>query len=148
MKKQYTSYQETMAFLEQAQEKYPELIRVHSIGTTWEGRPIMMATLSANIETADSKPALLFTGTIHAREWIGNELAIKFIDNVLTNIDHNPSIQQALSRNTLYMVPCLNPDGFEYSRTHFSFWRKNRRDNGDGTFGVDLNRNFGVRFKR
>ncbi len=47
------------------------------------------------------------------------------------------------------MVPCLNPDGFEYSRKHFSFWRKNRRDNGDGTFGgVDLNRNFGINFHR
>ncbi|HFU76580.1 MAG TPA: peptidase, partial [Arcobacter sp.] len=33
---------------------------------------------------------------------------------------------------------------FEYSRSHFSFWRKNKRDNGDGTFGVDLNRNFSV----
>jgi hypothetical protein len=148
MKKQYSSYQDTMEFLQQAQEKYPELIRVHSIGTTWEGRPIMMATISTNVETADEKPALLFTGTIHAREWIGNELALKFIHYVLENVNHNPSIQQALGRNTLYMVPCLNPDGFEYSRTHFSFWRKNRRDNGDGTFGVDLNRNFGIRFKR
>jgi len=48
----------------------------------------------------------------------------------------------------LYIVPCLNPDGFEYSREHFSFWRKNRRDNGDGTFGVDLNRNFSIGFKK
>jgi hypothetical protein len=53
---------------------------------------------------------------------------------------------EILSKNTLYIVPCLNPDGFEYSRNHFSFWRKNRRDNKDGTFGVDLNRNFSVGF--
>jgi hypothetical protein len=44
------------------------------------------------------------------------------------------------------MVPCANPDGFEYSRNHFSFWRKNRRKNADGSFGVDLNRNFSVGF--
>ena len=48
----------------------------------------------------------------------------------------------------MYMVPCLNPDGFEYSRLHYSFWRKNRRDNGDGTFGIDLNRNFDVNFRK
>ena len=44
------------------------------------------------------------------------------------------------------MVPCANPDGYEYSRNHFAFWRKNRRRNEDGSFGVDLNRNFSVGF--
>ncbi len=55
---------------------------------------------------------------------------------------------EVLTYNTLYLVPCLNPDGFEYSRKHFSFWRKNRRDNGDGTFGVDLNRNFSIGYRK
>lgn len=46
------------------------------------------------------------------------------------------------------MVPCANPDGYEYSRNHFSFWRKNRRQNADGTYGVDLNRNFPIGFTK
>ena len=46
------------------------------------------------------------------------------------------------------MVPCVNPDGYEYSRNHFSFWRKNRRQNADGTYGVDLNRNFPIGFNK
>ena len=37
----------------------------------------------------------------------------------------------------------LNPDGHQYSVTTNRLWRKNRRNNGDGTFGVDLNRNYG-----
>lgn len=148
MKKQYTSYQQTIDFLEKAVGEHPHLIRVQSIGSTWENRPIMMATISLDVEYADQKPAMLYTGTIHAREWIGNELAIKFIEYVIENYQYDPRLKEALTRNTLYMVPCLNPDGFEYSRNHFSFWRKNRRDNGDGTFGVDLNRNFGVRFRK
>ena len=148
MKKQYTSYQQTIDFLEQAVGAHPHLIRVSRIGKTWEERPILMVTLSLDVEYADQKPALLYTGTIHAREWIGNELAIKFIEYVIDHYQYDPRLKEALTRNTLYMVPCLNPDGFEFSRNHFSFWRKNRRDNGDGTFGVDLNRNFAVRFKK
>ncbi|MEP2651840.1 MAG: M14 family zinc carboxypeptidase, partial [Paraglaciecola sp.] len=147
MKKQYFSYKETMAFLGDAARDYPDLIKVQSIGNTWEGRPIMLATISLDVHNADKKPALLYTGTIHAREWIGIELANSFIKYIIDNYQFNPKLQDALTRNTLYIVPCLNPDGFEYSRTHFSFWRKNRRNNGDGTYGVDLNRNFGVRFK-
>lgn len=148
MKKQYTSYKETINFLQQCAQQYPDLIKVESIGETWEKRPIMMATISFDVSTAEKKPALLYTGTVHAREWIGIELANSFIQYIIDNYQFNPKLQHALSRNTLYIVPCLNPDGFEYSRTHFSFWRKNRRNNGDGSFGVDLNRNFAVRFKK
>lgn len=148
MKKQYASYQETIDFLTEAMGQHPQLIRIHSIGETWEKRPIMMATLSQDVAYAGSKPALLYTGSIHAREWIGNELAIKLIKYIIDNYKFNPQLLSALTRSTLYIVPCLNPDGFEYSRKHFSFWRKNRRNNGDGTFGVDLNRNFGVRFRK
>lgn len=148
MKKQYASYQETIDFLNQAALEYPNLIRINSIGETWERRPIMMATISQDVADADLKPAMLYTGSIHAREWIGNELAIKFISYIIDNYKFNPKLLSAITRSTLYIVPCLNPDGFEYSRNHFSFWRKNRRDNGDGTFGVDLNRNFDVRFRQ
>ena len=148
MKQQYISYQENIDFLKQAMGEHPDLIRLQSIGETWEGRPIMMVTISQDVAYADEKPALLYTGTIHAREWIGIELATRFVRYIIENYKVNPRLLRALTRNTLYMVPCLNPDGFEYSRRHFSFWRKNRRDNGDGTFGVDLNRNFSVRFRK
>ncbi|MBD1582107.1 M14 family zinc carboxypeptidase [Pseudoalteromonas sp. S16_S37] len=148
MKIQYASYQDTIDFLQKSMSEHPHLIRLQSIGETWEGRPIMLVTVSLDVTYADDKPALLYTGSIHAREWIGNELAIKFIQYVIDNYRFNPKLQTALTRNTLYMVPCLNPDGFEYSRNHFSFWRKNRRNNGDGTFGVDLNRNFDAKFMR
>ncbi|MGM0518145.1 MAG: M14 family zinc carboxypeptidase [Campylobacterota bacterium] len=146
MKQQYKSYEQTCEFLKDCQKNYPHLITIESIGKTWEQRDIMLATISLHVENANLKPALLYTGTIHAREWIGNELAVSFIDYILNNYETNPEILQILTHNTLYIVPCLNPDGFEYSKNHFSFWRKNRRDNKDGTFGVDLNRNFSIGF--
>jgi len=148
MKQQYKSYKQTCEFLQECVINYPDIISIKSIGKTWEDRDIMLATISLNVENADLKPAMLYTGTIHAREWIGNELAVSFIDYLLKNHNSNPKILRTLRRNTLYIVPCLNPDGFEYSKSHFSFWRKNRRDNKDGTFGVDLNRNFSVGYQK
>jgi hypothetical protein len=148
MKQQYKSYQESCDFLSECVKNYPNLITVQSIGKSYEGRDILLATLSLNVAYADMKPALLFTGTVHAREWIGNELGIEFIQFLLKNYNNNPEVRKTLTYNTLYLVPCLNPDGFEYSRLHFSFWRKNRRDNGDGTFGVDLNRNFPIGYRK
>ena len=148
MKQQYKSYQQTCDFLKDCVKKYPDIIKIESIGKTWEDRDILLATISLNVENADLKPAMLYTGTVHAREWIGNELAVSFIDYLLSNYSSNPKVLRTLTKNTLYIVPCLNPDGFEYSRTHFSFWRKNRRNNGDGTFGVDLNRNFSIGYQK
>jgi hypothetical protein len=148
MKQQYKSYEQTCDFLKECMRNHPNLIKIKSIGKTHEDRDIMLATVTLNVENSSLKPALLYTGTIHAREWIGNELAIAFIDYLLNNYDKNPRILETLTKNTLYIVPCLNPDGFEYSNSHFSFWRKNRRDNGDGTFGVDLNRNFSIGYQK
>jgi hypothetical protein len=148
MKKQYKSYAQTQEFLKECVLKHPEIIQIESIGKTWEDRKIMLAKVSLHVKSADLKPALLYTGTIHAREWIGNELAISFIEYLLENYQTNPQILEAITKNCLYIVPCLNPDGFEYSRKYFSFWRKNRRNNADGTYGVDLNRNFSVGFHK
>ena len=146
MKKQYMSYQESLDFLDMMEKAHPDLIKIIKIGTTFEGRDIVLAKISKNVETADEKPALLYTGSVHAREWIGHELALKFIDYVAKNQNVDPELEKSLTESTIYMVPCLNPDGYEYSRKHFSFWRKNRRKNHDGTIGVDLNRNFSIGF--
>ena len=146
MRQQYTSYDECVDFFKSAQASNPNLFQVESIGKTWEDRDIIAVSITKNVKDAGKKPALFYTGTIHAREWIGIELSLSFAKYILEHIDYDPQLNDILDRTTLYMVPCANPDGFEYSRNHFAFWRKNRRKNGDGTFGVDLNRNFSVGF--
>jgi len=142
----YRSYDASTTIFKELEAEYPKYFKIESIGQTWEKRDINLITISKNIKTANSKPALFYTGTIHAREWIGHELAIEFASYVLRNLETDPTLQTYLSESTIYMVPCANPDGYEYSRNHFSFWRKNRRQNMDGTYGVDLNRNFPIGF--
>ena len=146
MRQQYSSYNECIDFFRSAQSLNPNLFKVESIGRTWEGREIIAVSITKDIDKHLDKPALFFTGTIHAREWIGIELSLSFAKYILDHIEYDPQLNAILDRSTLYMVPCANPDGFEYSRNHFSFWRKNRRKNADGSFGVDLNRNFSIGF--
>ena len=146
MREQYSSYDECVEFFKEAEISNPNLFKVQTIGKTWENREIIAVSVTKNIDKHLDKPALFFTGTIHAREWIGIELSISFAKYIIEHIDYDPQLNEILDRATLYMVPCANPDGFEYSRNHFSFWRKNRRKNADGSFGVDLNRNFSVGF--
>ncbi len=148
MRQQYSSYDECVTFFKEAQRKNPELVKVESIGKTWEERDIIAVTITKNVESNLEKPALFFTGTIHAREWVGIEVSLSFAKYILEHIEYEPILNSILDKSTLYMVPCANPDGFEYSRNHFSFWRKNRRKNLDGSYGVDLNRNFEIGFSK
>ncbi|WP_457596425.1 M14 family zinc carboxypeptidase [Hydrogenimonas sp.] len=146
MKQLYHSYEEAVALFRELASRRPDLFAVEVIGQTWEKRDIIAVTISQNVHSAGSKPALFYTGTIHAREWIGLELAIGFAQYVDRNIAYDHDLQEVFDKAAIYMVPCANPDGFEYSRNHFSFWRKNRRQNADGSYGVDLNRNFPIGF--
>lgn len=44
-----------------------------------------------------------------------------------------------------YLIPVMNPDGYEYSHTTDRLWRKNRNPNGQYNsrcYGTDLNRNW------
>ena len=146
MKQLYRSYEDSIKIFKDYAKKYKNNFKIQSIGKTYEERDIYLITISDDIKTANKKPALFFTGTIHAREWIGHELAIEFSKYVLENLEHDLTLKSIFQKASVYMVACANPDGFEYSRNHFSFWRKNRRLNADGTYGVDLNRNFNVGF--
>jgi hypothetical protein len=148
LKRLYRSYKDSTNIFKDLQEKYPNNFKLESIGQTWEKREINLITLAKDIKTANTKPALFYTGTIHAREWIGHELAIEFAIYILKNLETDPTLKNYLNESTVYMVPCANPDGYEYSRNHFSFWRKNRKQNADGTYGVDLNRNFPIGFTK
>lgn len=69
---------------------------------------------------------------------------------LLENYATNPEIRYILNNTELYFIPCVNPDG--YIRNEIEepggggFWRKNMRDNQNGSFGVDLNRNYGFQW--
>ena len=124
MREQYSSYDECVAFFKDAQKNNPNLFQVRTIGTTWEDREIIAVSVTKNVDNHLDKPALFFTGTVHAREWIGIELSISFAKYIIEHIDYDPQLNEILDRATLYMVPCANPDGFEYSKKSFFILEK------------------------
>jgi hypothetical protein len=127
---------------------FPNLISAKlSIGTTTEGRPIYMVKVSNNPDGTDSKPEIIFTGMHHAREATGMAANIYFMWYLLQNYATNPSVKYLVDTRSIYFVPMLNVDGYTYNiSTNPSgggMWRKNRKNNGDGTYGIDINRNYG-----
>ncbi|MEW5925110.1 MAG: M14 family zinc carboxypeptidase [Candidatus Zixiibacteriota bacterium] len=126
---------------------YPDITTdTISIGQTIEGRSIIAFKISDNPEVDEDEPEVFFNAAIHAREVITPLIILDFISYLLENYGTDSVATHLVNDRELWFVPVVNPDGYQYNVTYNwpgGMWRKNRRNNGDGSFGVDLNRNFG-----
>jgi len=117
----------------------PDLVAPFTIGTSLEGRPIRGVRIG---KAPAGGPVVLFNATQHAREWGATTTAMYIADRLLAAYGTDARVTALLDRASIDVIPVCNPDGYIHTWTTNRLWRKNRRINGDGTFGVDLNRNW------
>jgi hypothetical protein len=120
--------------------------KLDTLGTTWEGRPIWGLKIGRRVDDPDPRPVAYYCAVTHAREPEGMQSLFWFVDDLLTHYDTDPFAHYLLDHRAIYICPVVNPDGYVYNQTGSpdggGAWRKNRRNNGGGVYGVDINRNF------
>lgn len=119
----------------------PDLAEVIDIGDSIQGRDIFAIKITSS--TGSNKPAVVLNYTQHAREWISAASGIYLADYLVNNYGIDSNTTALMDAVEFYIIPISNPDGYEYTWSSNRLWRKNRRNNGNGTTGVDLNRNWG-----
>ncbi len=121
-----------------------------SIGNTLQGRPIYVMKISDNPAVDEDEPEVYYHAAIHAREVITPEVLIYFMRYLTNNYGINSHVTDLVNNRELFFTCVVNPDGYYWNEVSEpgggGLWRKNRRNNGDGTFGIDLNRNFGYQW--
>lgn len=127
---------------------HPDIITGRQfIGNTWEGRSMYALKISDNPTQDEPEPEVMYTAAIHAREVITPLVLLNVMNYLTDNYGVLPEITELVDERELWFVPIVNPDGYYHNQVTDpdggGMWRKNRRDNGDGSYGVDLNRNFG-----
>lgn len=142
----YHNYRETEEVLLDLGARFPGIAEVFSIGQSIDGREIYVIKISDNVRVEEEEPNVYIVGCHHGREWISVEVPLHFARHMLEHYGDNPEIQRAINGSQVYILPLLNPDGLEFSIHVFRWWRKNRRYNGDFSWGVDLNRNYGYQW--
>ncbi len=138
----YLSPSEIEARLAQFESAYPSLAKRVAYATDHEGRTAWAMKISDNVTVEEDEPAVLYVAQHHAREVMTPEVAIDTIDQLLSQYGTDPTIARWVDGSEIWVLPSHNPDGASYVFTNEPNWRKNRRNNGDGSFGVDLNRNY------
>jgi carboxypeptidase T len=136
---QYHSAASLEEELRQLAEARPDIAELVEMGRSIEGRPILALRIG---DRRGGVPKVLFMGCHHAREWVAVEVPFLLAKELVERADEAP-ITGWLTGGEIWVAPMVNPDGHEHSRTAQRLWRKNRRRNSDGSFGVDPNRNYG-----
>ncbi|PSR14581.1 MAG: hypothetical protein DA408_21520 [Bacteroidetes bacterium] len=148
----FFTYQEMLDILDSMRLLYPNLISSRQVVSpsivTHQGRPIYWLRISDNPDTDEAtEPEVLYTALHHAREPNSLSQMIYYMWYLLEHYETDPEVQFLVANTELYFLPCINPDGYIFNQEMEpdggGMWRKNLRDNGNGTTGVDLNRNYG-----
>lgn len=160
----YMTADEVESALINLQMLHPDLVTLIQLpNRSWENRTSRAVRVRAG--TNANRVGVLFTGSMHAREWGGSDICITFLVNLINAYRASSTliyggksfsasqIRTILENVDLFVFPDVNPDGKNYSQTFDPsagqaqnfWWRKNRNPNtavGSSTPGVDLNRNF------
>ena len=97
-------------------EEYPQIVQVTSIGKSYEGRDIWLATVT-NTPTgpAEEKPAFWVDGNIHAVELSPSTACLYLLNKLVTAYGDDADVTRALDTRAFYVCPRVNPDGAEWA---------------------------------
>ena len=142
----YHTFSEMEQILIDINQNYFDITRLFSIGRTYEDREIWCLEISDNPGFEEGEPGVLFTGVHHAREWPTMEICLNVADELTSNYGFDDNITNIVNNRRIWIVVCVNPDGYYYDHDLHNgnrWWRKNRFYFPEfGTYGVDLNRNY------
>jgi hypothetical protein len=128
----------------------PRIAKLVTVGKSLRGVPIQAVKVTRDARDLPDgrRPAVIYIGAQHAREWITPEMNRRLLHHVLDGYGKDATLTKLVNTTELWFLPVANPDGYDFTFTEGNrLWRKNLRDNnGDGQItagdGVDLNRNF------
>ncbi len=133
----YPTYDAYVTMMNQFETSYPNLCRIINIGTTVQGRSLLVAKLSANVDVEENEPEVLYTSSIHGDEITGYVNMLRMIDSLLSTYGTDPGVTGMLDSMEIYINPLANPDG-TYAGGNSTVYGATRYN----ANGVDMNRNY------
>ncbi len=133
----YPTYSAYVAMMNGFASSYPNLCQIINVGTTVNGRAILVAKISDNVASEEKEPEVLLTSTIHGDETTGWILMLRLIDTLLSQYGTDPRLANLVNSMELYIGPNTNPDGTYYGGDNTVASARRYNFN-----GVDLNRNY------
>lgn len=142
----YHRYADIVRFMEYLQRNRSDIVELMHIGRSFEGRPLTVVRVAAEERVnpvwkrkrgkgggkgvafgrRSPKRSVFIEAGAHGREWIGPAAATWMLQRLVERIDGNDTLGETLRMFDWYVMPVLNPDGYEHSHVYDRFWRKTR----------------------
>jgi putative cell wall-binding protein len=142
----YHTYAELTDAIRAVAAAHPEIVRISSIGRSYEGRELWVAKVSDHVTIDEPEPEVLLDGGHHGREHLSVEMALAVLQQLAGGYASDAAIRRRVDSTETWIVFDVNPDGTTYDGGGSSYrnWRKNRQPPpGSTAVGTDLNRNYG-----
>ncbi len=112
----YYRYNDLARILREFADAYPKLVKLDSIGKSYEGRDVWLATVTNTATGPDTeKPALWVDGNIHASEVSASSACLYLLHKLTQGYGTDPNITRCLDTRVFYICPRVNPDGAEWA---------------------------------
>ncbi|MCB9764256.1 MAG: hypothetical protein H6739_31075 [Alphaproteobacteria bacterium] len=128
----YLSFPELEARCRQLAAEHPEWVLLDEVGRTDGDRPIHLLTIGRNDGQADTRPGFWLDGGTHAAEWAGVMAALYAACRWVEELATDEALRAWFSRHTVYVMPCVSPDGFQALVEGAPFLRSTLRPPPDG----------------
>ena len=133
----YPTYEAYVNMMYQFQNDYPNICKIVDAGNSVQGRKILFAVISDNVNQREPEPQFMYTSTMHGDETTGYVLMLRLIDSLLTSYGSNSRITNLVNNAEIWINPLANPDG--------TYRNGNNTVSGATRYNAnnfDLNRNF------
>ncbi|KAG2459522.1 CBPD Carboxypeptidase, partial [Polypterus senegalus] len=140
----YYNYEELTERLRALEQAYPGLAKLSSVGQSAQGRElwVMQITRDPNTEQPD-KPKFKYVGNMHGDETVSRQVLVYLIEYLLDSYGEVERVSRILNTTDVYIMPSMNPDGFEKSKEGDCQGENGGRENKNN---IDLNRSFPDQF--
>ncbi|XP_058443375.1 uncharacterized protein LOC131425450 [Malaya genurostris] len=144
----YHRYADIVKFMNYLGRKYPRNVELIHMGRSFEGRPLTVVKVKFGVQRSSgskkhnskymkgkrrpfpkkkgSRSAVFIEAGAHGQEWIAPAVATWLLDWLTKAIANNDTELENVKSMDWYVLPILNPDGYEYCHTYDRLWRKNR----------------------
>jgi carboxypeptidase T len=142
----YHSPRELAVAIQTIERQHRDIVRLITIGKSYQGREIWAAKISDNVAVDEDEPEVLIDALHHAREHLTVEQALYLFQVLAGDYSKDATVKRLVDSREIWIIFALNPDGWVYDLDGGTYvgWRKNRQPNpGSTAVGTDLNRNYG-----
>ena len=141
----YPSYEVYTQLLQHFQDSFPNLCRIDTILDTTPHptlhHSIFAIHISNTLGQVTTKPAFLYSSTMHGTEVVGYYLMLHLADYILNNATTDSAVVRILDNVDLYICPLENPDG-TYHLSNDMIWQGGGYSTYHNYNDVQLNRNY------